>query len=417
MVKRKLPQKPRLKSQDVVLNFDDIQAALDHIDDSWPKLHYVNTQDHGSLIGLPHPYIVPSLPTENFTFFEQYYWDSFFTSVVHGGPDHNLDLGMLDNLIYLFERFGVIPNASRTYFTGRSQPPVLTTYIFHVYETCNQSKEWLAEKMAVAEREYHNVWMSDQHPHWRKVHKDLSRYYDVNVLHDLAEAESGWDMTPRFNRRCLDYLPIDLNALLYKYEKDFARTTRLFGDKSKAAMWDRRARKRKETVDAIMWDKTRGFYFDHDYIQKKRSTISSLAAYYPMWVGMADDEKAKALVKRLEKFETNHGLMTTLRSVHDIRAFGSVKAQWAQPNGWAPLHYIVIEGLENYGYHEDAERIARKWLRTNTNWFMKHGEFLEKYNVVQPNSPPMGGVYPSQHGFGWTNAIYAYLANKYVINN
>lgn len=39
------------------------------------------------------------------------------------------------------------------------------------------------------------------------------------MLNDMAEAESGWDMTPRFNRLALEFLPVDLNTLLYKYEK------------------------------------------------------------------------------------------------------------------------------------------------------------------------------------------------------
>ena len=93
--------------------------------------------------------------------------------------------------------------------------------------------------------------------------------------------------------------------------------------------------------------------------------------------------------------------------------FGSLKVQWAYPNGWAPLHFIVIEGLRRYGYHKDAERIATKWMQTNVNWFQKHGEFLEKYNVVNPDKPPLSGVYPSQRGFGWTNGVFAYLAKDF----
>ena len=403
-----------MPKETIKLNADEVRQALEYVNDFWPRLHYVNTHDMGSLIGMPHPYLVPTEWQGNFGFLEQYYWDSYFTSLGIAGGDEKLDVGMLDNLVYLFERFGLVPNASRMYFTGRSQPPILTSYIFHIYETYHESEEWLKEHIKVAEREYHNVWVAEEHPHWRQVFNGLSRYYDVNVLHDLAEAESGWDMTPRFNRECLDFVPIDLNALLYKYERDFARAARIFNDASAARRWHRKARQRKEAVDKVMWDKARGFYFDYNYVDRKRSTISSLASYYPMWAGMVDDKQAKALVKRMEKFETPHGLMTTLRSVHDFKIFGSIKAQWARPNGWAPLHYIVIEGLERYGYREEATRIARKWLRTNTNWFIKHGEFLEKYNVVDAKKRPVEGVYPSQHGFGWTNGVYVYLANRYV---
>ena len=74
--------------------------------------------------------------------------------------------------------------------------------------------------MQVAKDEYQTVWMGIEKPNARKVYRGLSRYYDVNYLDELAEAESGWDTTPRFGRHRLDYLPIDLNCLLYKYEMD-----------------------------------------------------------------------------------------------------------------------------------------------------------------------------------------------------
>jgi len=73
--------------------------------------------------------------------------------------------------------------------------------------------------------------------------------------------------------------------------------------------------------------------------------------------------------------------------------------QWAYPNGWAPLHFIVIEGLKNYGYDKQAKELTNKWLKTNLIWFNAHGEFLEKYNIVNPEKPPINGVYPSQTGF------------------
>jgi alpha,alpha-trehalase len=78
------------------------------------------------------------------------------------------------------------------------------------------------------------------------------------------------------------------------------------------------------------------------------------------------------------------------------------------------LHYIVVEGLERYGYHEQAKSVALKWLTTNVRWFENHGVFLEKYNVVNVEKRPLEGVYPSQTGFGWTNAIFTVFADKYL---
>ena len=159
-------------------------------------------------------------------------------------------------------------------------------------------------------------------------------------------------------------------------------------------------------MNELMWGKIRGFYFDYNYEQKTLGDIWSLASYYTMWTGLASDDQAKRLVDNLVKFEKEGGLTTTTRPLIDTNMlFGSLKAQWAYPNGWAPLQYIVVEGLRRYGYHEEARRIATKWVNNNLNWFESHGVFQEKYNVVNVRRKPVEGVYPSQTGFGWTNAV------------
>ncbi|HSX44829.1 MAG TPA: trehalase family glycosidase [Candidatus Saccharimonadales bacterium] len=391
-----------------------LNQALDYIDDYWPKLIRENKTDRNSLIGLPYPYIVPSDDEhENYAHEAQYYWDTYFTALGLSDKSHEaLVIGMLENLILLFKRFGTIPNASRTYFTGRSQPPILTTIIFYIYETFDKSDQWLIDYMNIARQEYEQVWMSDQHPVWHRVHHNLSRYYDVNVLHDLAEAESGWDMTPRFERKCLDYLPVDLNALLYKYEVDFARCSLIAGSHKQAEAWRALAADRQAAMNELMWGKLRGFYFDYNYQKKELGTVWSLAGFYPMWAGMVTPEQADKLVTNLAKFERAGGLTTTTRPLIDMTMFGSLKTQWAYPNGWAPLHFIVVEGLRRYGYTDAADRISKKWLTTNLNWFNKHNQFMEKYNVVNWSKSPGDGVYPNQTGFGWTNGVFVHLAKQ-----
>lgn len=403
-----LPNLNVLKHPDIAIDPGLRDRALDYIGNYWQNLRRHHTEDVGTLVGLPHPYVVPaSDPNASFNFEEQYYWDSYFVALGLTDPSHQeLVEGMLENLIYLFRRFGVIPNASRMYFTGRSQPPLLTSFIFHVYDTYGKDVDWLKERMTIATQEYEKVWMSSSHPQWHKVHQDLSRYYDVNVLHDLAEAESGWDMTPRFERKCLDFLPVDLNALLYKYEKDFSRAASIYGDTEAMASWITKANTRKDAMDRLMWGKVRGFYFDYNFQKGVLGDIWSLAAYYTMWAGMVSKVQAKKLVDNLDKFERNGGLATTSRPLIDTSLlFGSLKAQWAYPNGWAPLQYFVVEGLKNYGYMEEAQRIASKWTAANLEWFDRNGVFLEKYNVVNTKKHPVEGLYPSQTGFGWTNGV------------
>jgi alpha,alpha-trehalase len=401
---------------DKMLVPEDVAEARKYIAAYWERVTRFHPQDDESLLGLPKPYLVPSYQEETgFDYNELYYWDSYFMVQGMLNAEHKeLVSGILEDLMALFSRFKVIPNASRTYLMGRSQPPFLTTFIFDVYQAFEPGDEWLKKAIEIAKQEYQTVWMGVKKPNERQVHQGLSRYYDINYLHDLAEAESGWDMTPRFNRRALNYLPVDLNALLYKYETDFARAAKIFGDKREAAKWEDAAEVRKQTMNSLMWDRIRGLYYDYNYVKEKRNTVSSLAAYFPMWAGMVDEKQAATMVKALRRFENKGGLSTTDALPVGQFVLGSVPTQWAYPNGWAPLHFIVIKALERYGYHNDARRIANKWLKTNLNWFTEHGVFLEKYNVVSPDKPPVKGVYPSQTGFGWTNAVFERLCQDYV---
>jgi alpha,alpha-trehalase len=393
-------------------NHSEIERALLYIHGFWSRLERFRPHDEGTLVGLPRPYIVPSArPGDGFTFDEIYYWDSYFIAQAFVGKSrHQLAQGMTDDLLYLMRRFDIIPNGGRSYFTSRSHPPLLTTLILQVYRDSGD-RLWLDQAMNTAKEEYRRVWMGTSQPNWRQVHHGLSRYYDANMLHDLAEAESGWDMTSRFERRCLDYLPADLNALLYKYETDFEHVALLNHDAEEAAEWHRRAKERHATMTKYLWDEEQGFFFDFNYKSGQRGPVWSLAGYYAMWGGMASKLQAARMVKNLPKFEFSGGLAATAAYP---RTTSEMPEQWAYPNGWAPLQMIVVEGLERYGYRQEARQIARKWLQTNLKTFADYGEFYEKYNVLDPSKPAVEGVYPSQRGFGWTNAVFVRFCQLYL---
>jgi alpha,alpha-trehalase len=336
-------------------------------------------------------------------FKEQFYWDSYFTLVgLRVAEKHELAQGMVDNLLDLFRRFDYIPNSNNRLHSGRSQPPLLSSMIVDCF-VYNQDERWLEQALQSLEREYHHVWLDAN----RQVHHKLSRYYHQDKTHRGAEDESGWDYTIRFAGRALDFLPVDLNALLYKYETDIAHLNEQLGHA--ATEWHRSADQRKDHYNQLFWDETRGLFFDFDYVAQRQGNIASLASYLPLFCGMASPEQAYRLVENLPIFETEHGLATTelLNEIYDGK-------QWTCPNGWAPLHFIVVEGLRRYGYHDDAYRIARKWVATVDQLFDRVGMLYEKYNIIDPLMPPVSAVYPDQVGFAWTNAITLYFIENHL---
>ena len=125
-----------------------------------------------------------------------------------------------------------------------------------------------------------------------------------------------------------------------------------------------------------------------------------------MFFKTASQKQADAVKKIIEeKFLQEGGLISTPHTTGQ---------QWDAPNGWAPLQYMTIIGLENYGYKSLAADIAQRWIKLNTAVFKRTGKLMEKYNVLDTNLEAGGGEYESQDGFGWTNGVLLTLIEKYA---
>ena len=407
--------------------------------------------EHG-LLYLPHPYVVPGG-----RFNEMYGWDSYFIQV---GllRDGRLALArsMAENFLYEVEHYGTILNANRTYYLTRSQPPFLTAMVWAVYER-TRDRAWLRRAVPAIER-YYRYWTTEPHlvpgpgrglsryfdlgegpapevvaaerdaegrTHYDRVREyyrthevtdyDESLYYDAGADRltplfyrgDRSMRESGFDPSNRFGPFGVDavhYVPVCLNALLYRMEVEAARIMSELGEQAQAARWRERAAVRKARIDELLWDEAAGVYFDYNFRTGRRRPYLFATTFYPLWVGLASAKQAARVRASLDRLEAPGGLLTSLERT------GS---QWDAPFGWAPLQLVAVEGLRRYGYHADADRLATKFIALVTKEFEEHGAILEKYDVVRRESDVAAGIrfgYSSNEiGFGWTNAVFIEL--------
>ena len=90
------------------------------------------------------------------------------------------------------------------------------------------------------------------------------------------------------------------------------------------------------------------------------------------------------------------------------------QTQWDSPYGWAPVHLLAVEGMRRYGYGQDGDRIAYKFLVTVLENFLRDGNIHEKYDVVTESSTTHIGEGYTQNviGFGWTNGVFLELLNQ-----
>lgn len=392
----------------------NIELVMNYIHQFWKHLIKQSppyTKDE--LLYLPYPYAVPG------GIFQQlFYWDSYF--MILGLKISKLDQlarWIVDNFLYELRTFGLIPNSSELAHLSRSQPPFLTSMIHEVW---NGDKEWLRQAYDWAKIEYHEVWMDSKTRYNEQI--GLNKYYDglesmlkvkgEAYLHfnevyipphfwqERVEAESGWDYTGRFHRQCGNFIPVDLNSLLYKYEIDLSQFAHILKLNDEASNWRSNAQRRKKLMDQYLWNDDLGVYLDYNFTTNRQYQYYSLATFYPLWASVASAQQAARIQQHIPMFLYPGGMVTS-----------TVKSgfQWDYPNGWAPLQWIVIQGVKNYGFEREAAEIAKRWIHLCTKVFLTHGKLYEKYNVVQLNIDTVGR-YPSQEGFGWTNAIYEKIA-------
>lgn len=392
----------------------DIEQLIKYIHQYWKQL-IVKSPPHtkDQLFYLPYPYVVPGG-----VFQQLFYWDSYFTLLgLKISGLNNLARGIVDNFLYEMKTYDIIPNSSQIAHLSRSQPPFLTSMIKEVWEG---DYDWLRNAYEIAKVEYESVWMDSKTHYCEEI--GLNKYFDnlermlrvkgeaylhfdemyipTQFWHERTEAESGWDYTGRFHRQCGFFIPVDLNSLLYKYELDFYELANILEIEGEARRWKGQALKRKKLMNKYLWNSTYGMYFDFNFVTHKQYAYASLATFFPLWAGLASSKQAEKVKNKIAMFLQPGGMVTSPYQTG---------FQWDYPNGWAPLQWIVVSGLRNYGFEKESVEIAKRWVSLCTKMFMEHGKLYEKYNVVDFNIKTVGR-YPSQEGFGWTNAIYEKLA-------
>ncbi len=416
-----------------------------YISDAWEALQRKpdETKPYSSLLPLGRPYVVPGG-----RFSEIYYWDSFFVMLgLEQDGRRALARDMLDNIASLIDRYGHMPNGNRSYYLSRSEPPFFScmveliaahdgeqVFVKYLPELRAEYDYWMdgAENLAPGAAYRHALRLSDGvvlNRYWddRAAPRDESYRNDVDtarhtnraaaeVYRDLrAGAETGWDFSSRWladgkhlwTIRTTAIAPVDLNALMAHLEAALAKAYRLKGDSVEAERYQARADERGAAIRRLMWN-ANGFFADYLWREGRQSDVLSAATVVPLFFRIAtpDEAHAVAAVLRQTLLESG-GLGTTLTATGQ---------QWDRPNGWAPLQFLAIEGLNAYGERDLAHEIADRWLSKNVRGYAAAGVLVEKYNVEQgadQSGGGSGGEYPLQVGFGWTNGVLAKLVAEY----
>ena len=259
-----------------------------HIEKLWTVLqrHSDTVVVGSSLLPLPYDYIVPGG-----RFREIYYWDSYFTMLgLKESRRYDIIENMVKNIAYLIDTYRHMPNGNRSYYVSRSQPPFFSlmvdlladikgdgTYATFLPALLKEYQYWMDETDAT----HHVVEMPDGsklNRYWDQLSIPRQESYreDVAVVTSQhldstaagivyknlrSAAESGWDFSSRWfadgatlnTIETTNFIPVDLNALLYHLEKTIAHAYGLQGNTKEARTFGQLAAKRKDAIERYCW--------------------------------------------------------------------------------------------------------------------------------------------------------------------
>ncbi|CAL1373652.1 unnamed protein product [Linum trigynum] len=425
------------------------RKVSDHVH-KYPELH--------TLLPLPEPVVIPGS-----RFREVYYWDSYW--VIRGllaSKMYDTAKSIVINLIYLLDTYGHVLNGARAYYTNRSQPPLLSSMVYEIYNRTGDVE--FAQKALPALIKEHKFWTSGEHNvavlDAKNTNHSLSRYYAMwneprpeSAIFDkesaanisdaskkqqfyrevASAAETGWDFSTRWMGNNSDFttmsttsiLPVDLNVYLLKVELDITSLARATGEETIAKSFSELSEARQEAIRCVLWNAEKGQWFDyrlydgddddsshpHTWKGSNQNQNAFASNFVPLWIDLFHSDTT--LVEQVTQSLEGSGLVRAAGIATSSEKSGQ---QWDFPNGWAPLQHMISEGLGRSGSHKArsfAEEIATRWINSNYGAYNKTSSMHEKLDVEACGDFGGGGEYVPQTGFGWSNGVVLALLEEF----
>ncbi|XP_076764889.1 trehalase [Xylocopa sonorina] len=407
-----------------------------------------NPERH-SLIYVDNGFIVPGGRFKEF-----YYWDSYW--VIEGlllCDMYETAKGMIDNFVYMVDRYGFVPNGGRIYYLMRSQPPLLHLMVSK-YLDFTRDYNYLRRIIPMLDKEF-AFWQQRRMINVRKNGRmyKMGHYVvdsprprpesykeDYNMAQNLdpgsqdffynnikAGAESGWDFSNRWcigdkkdgmlsllNISTQHIVPVDLNAILQQNARLLSEFHTLLGNNWKSQYYAKVAGQLQTAIDSVLWNEEVGIWLDYDMKNQKSRNMfypSNLAPLYTRsYQRHRREQYALSAVKYLVSQNIDSFFGGTPTSLNHTGE------QWDFPNAWPPLQSFIVMGLHWTGVKEAMEvgrELATRWLSANYLGYVETGQMFEKYDSVVPGLGGGGGEYTVQTGFGWTNGVVFEFLNAF----
>lgn len=195
-----------------------------------------------------------------------------------------------------------------------------------------------------------------------------------------------------------------LNCLFYEDLKAAAELARRLNRPDDQQRLGAQARTLGEQIQKYCWDPRDQFFYTVDVqcVDRRRELIpnvkpgmdmswhclplrvQSFTGFLPLWCGLATPEQAEALVQTNyladDRFRGNWGVRSlSSKEAMYCMDFSSDPSNWLGPV-WIIVNYFVWKGLKDFGFQDEADKLADKTLRLLSTNLAKNGSLNEYYH-------------------------------------
>lgn len=196
--------------------------------------------------------------------------------------------------------------------------------------------------------------------------------------------------------------PILFNCLMYASLRCLEQIGNTLGeDISEIKQW---ILKTDNAINTKLWDEDSGMYGDYDLANDRLIIKNTIANFSPLFAGLSSSRVAASMKRTLmspTKYWPDNGY--PLCSVSMSEPEFNLVRYWRGPV-WVNTNWLMIKGLENYGYHREADNLTKKTIEL----VLKSG-FYEYFN------PYTGEGYGASN-FSWSASLVIDLIELYSKN-
>ncbi|MEG0850958.1 MAG: trehalase family glycosidase [Flavobacterium sp.] len=359
--------------------------------------------------GLKHGGLFPSY---NYEWFHGFWaWDSWKHAAAVANYDAELAKNQMRALFDYQEPNGFIPdcvyrnNLIEENNYRNTKAPLAAWAIWKIYEKTKDAaflKEFYPKLKL-----YHNWWYKE-----RDHDQDgLCEFGSTDGTLIAGKWESGMDNAVRFDDSkilkngekafSLDQESVDLNSFLYAEKNYLSKMAQVLKLTKESKDWQEESTALKTKIQTQFWDASTGWFYDTTIDGKSLIKIMGCEGYLPIWAEVATPEQTKLMKENM----LNPAIFNTFVPLPTLAAnhpkFKPEGGYWRGPI-WLDQSYFGINGLEKYGYTNEANQLAHKLIHNADG-------VLDKGTSIRENYQPLTGKGLEAYNFSWSAAHYLML--------